>query len=884
MRKFRLLSKQQLWGIGIALILFLQAPGMLFSAGIQSPEEFLGYRVGSDFKLAPWDSIVVYFQQLGETSDRVNVRELGKTTLGKPMLVAEISDATTMASLEMHRANQHKIADPRLIGDTKEETRLIRESKPVVLLNCQIHSTEAAASQMSLELAYDLATGDSREIQEILNRIIILLVPCANPDGQQMVADYYKSTRGTPWEGGRMPWLYHKYSGHDNNRDWFMLNLQETRLETHLLYREWFPTVLWDIHQTRKNSYRLFLPPFHDPRNPNMHPIMEQMLYVVGGQMAQALTARGMKGVIHQVSYDNYWAGGFRTTPQRHNILGLLSEAASVNIATPIYWKRSDLKGGSRGMPAYEESVRFPDPWSGGWWRLRDIVDYEKTAAMSLFTYAARFHDLLQKNYILMGRDAINRGKAEPPFAWLVPPDQRDPGTAYQMLERLHAAGVEVHRSEASFVADGISYPKGTFILYCAQPYRPYLVDMMEIQHYPNRSRYPGGPAEPPYDMAGWTFPLLMNVRTVAVNQPFTARSSKLDKIPLPVGEITGSGKFYLIKPGRNDSYRLLNRLFKSGIRLEVYTGKKAVNSRGSSIVPGTFVFKAKSAAWKKQMAGLSVQLTATGSLSTSVKKALHPVRKPRVGLYQPWTASMDEGWTRYVLDQSEYDYTTLHNAGIRAGKLRERFDCIILPSLGSQTILKGNPPGSTFPRYVGGIGTQGVTGLQEFVASGGTLICNDAACNFAIKYFNLPVRSLAKGKKSEEFFCPGSILRLSVNPAQAVSYGLPDWLPGYFTRSQAFELIRPGQSAGTIQEAGQKKYSPLVSEMVAVVRFADTPLLMSGWIRGADLIAGQPAVVDVKYGQGHIILFGIRVQHRAQTQGTFPLLFNAIQRSVLAD
>jgi len=882
MGKFRLLSNNRL--LGITLILFLLTPGALFSAGIQSPEEFLGYRVGSDFKLAPWDSIVVYFRQLSQASDRINVRELGKTTLGKPMLVAEISDAGTVANLAVHRANQRKIADPRLITDSREEERLIRESKPVVLLNCQIHSTEAAASQMSMELAYDLATGNSPEVREILDRIIILLIPCANPDGQQMVAKYYKSTLGTPWEGGRMPRLYHKYSGHDNNRDWFMLNLKETRLETKLIYQEWFPTVLWDIHQTRKNSYRLFLPPFHDPRNPNVHPIMEQMLYVVGGQMAQALTAQGMKGVIHQVSYDNYWAGGFRTTPQRHNILGLLSEAASVNIASPIFLRRSNLRGGGRGITSYKMSVNFPDPWQGGWWRLRNIVEYEKTAAMALFTYAARFHDLLQKNYIQMGRDAIEKGKNEPPFAWLVPPGQRDSGTTYRMLERLHATGIEVHQAEETFIADGIPYPKDTFILYCAQPYRPYLMDMMEIQHYPDRSRYPGGPAEPPYDIAGWTFPLLMNVRSVAVTQPFRCADHLLSEIPFPAGKISGSGKTYLIKPGQNDNYCLLNRLFKSGIKVQIYTGKTTVNSRGMSIVPGTFTIEAKRSGLEKKMAGLSVQLTATGSLSASVKKALQPLRAPRIGLYQPWTASMDEGWTRYVLDRFEYDYTTLHNAGIRAGNLQERFDCIILPSLGSQTILKGNPPESTFPQYVGGIGTPGVTSLQEFVAAGGTLVCNDASANFAIDYFHLPLQNVVKDKKSDEFYCPGSILRLSVDPAQPLGYGLPNRLPGYFTRSQAFGLISPEKTAQDGQAEKKVKASTLVSGVEVVARYTETGLLQSGWIRGGELIAGKPAVIDVKYGGGHIILFGIRVQHRAQPQGTFPLLFNAIHRSVLVN
>jgi len=858
-------------------------PLQICSQTIQSPKDFLGYQVGADFHLAPWDSIVTYFNQLGKASNRINVQEIGKTTLGKPMLAVLISDPATINNLAIHKENQHKIADPRLIQNKAEEKRLIQESKPVVLVNCQIHSTEAAASQMSMELAYDLATKETPEVQEILNHIIIVLIPCANPDGQQMVAEYYKKTLGKPWEGSRMPWLYHKYSGHDNNRDWFMLNLKETQLETNLLYHEWFPTVLWDIHQTRKNSYRLFVPPFYDPKNPEMHPVLERMLYVAGGQMAAALTVRGKTGVIQGVQYDNWWAGGFRTTPQRHNILGLLTEAASVNIASPVFLQKADLKGSGRGMPSYRITVNFPDPWPGGWWHLRDIVDYEKIAAMSLFTFAARYHDVLQKNYIQIGRGAIEKGKSEPPFAWIVPIEQKDPQAAYQMLKRLHATGIEVHQAEKGFIADGTNYSKGTFIMYCAQPYRPHLMDMMERQYYPNRLLYPGGPAEPPYDNAGWTFPLLMGVKYVAVKKPFRARVKKLEEIPFPQGVIKGktSSKYFLIRAGSSDDFRLMNRLWKNKIAFKIYTRDKDWQVNGQKVLPGAMIIPARA---KNLQEGLAVDLIAIDNFFRKLGSDLKNVRAPKIALYQPWTASMDEGWTRYVLDDFEFRYTTIHNYDIRAGNLYKKFDCIILPSLNSKTIIKGRAPDTIFPEYVGGIGNQGIVNLQEFVENGGTLICNDASSNFAIQYFRLPVKNLVAGLNRKKFYCPGSILRLAMDVTHPLGFGMPKWYHGYFTRSQAFTVIKRKSKKNDDKQKLPARYSaPIVPMKTTVVsRYSDSELLESGWIFGGDLIAGKPAIVEVNYGKGHIELLGIRVQNRAQPHGTFRILFNAITRSVL--
>jgi hypothetical protein len=858
---------------------------LLFSAGysvagqIQPPQALIGHKVGGDYTVARYEKIREYFEHVGKNSSRVNVRKIGLTTEGREMVIAEITNDAAPEQIQQAMTNQKKIADPRLIKDQEDERSLIANAKVVVLINCNLHSTELASSQMAMELLYDLATGTSPEIEDILKRTIIVLIPSANPDGLNKVIDWYERSLGKPWEGTGMPWLYQKYAGHDNNRDWFMLNLKETRLETKVIYKEWLPNIIYDIHQMGNSGARFFVPPFFDPKNPNVHPLNDHMMLIIGGHMAAELTREGKKGILNSAMYDNWWQGGFRTSAYRHNITGILTEAASVLIASPIFQRKSELRGSTRGMPDYAIATNFPDPWPGGWWRLRDIVDYEKIACMSLFTLAARYHDLFISNKIKLGREAIERGKTEPPFAWLVPPDQYDARTATEMLSILHATGVEVYQAEDEFLADSVSYPAGTYILYCSQPYRSHLNDMMERQVYPNRSYYQGGPPEPPYDMAGWTLPLQMGVRSVGVYQPFESQTRKLDVVTLPQGkviELPQEAGGYVLKAGSNDNYRLINRLFKAGIAFQIISLRDQWKEKTGMEIPYGSLFipdvnnVAKAAS--KLLEGISTELSGVQQPYSQVKAACNSILPPRLGLYQPWTASKDEGWTRLVLDNFEFEYTSLHNAEIRAGNLRSRYDCLILPSVGSRSIIKGRAVDTTEPQYVGGIGSEGIVKLQNFVQDGGTLICIDNSCNLPIEYFNIPVRNVISNKASKEFFCPGSILRIWVDNKHPVGYGTPEWISGYFARSQAFELIDASENGNNGHRATEVRFPAHV-----VARYSDTVLLESGWIRGKELIVDKPAIVEVQYGRGKIILIGFRVQHRGQSHGTFRLLFNAI-------
>ncbi|HEY2154000.1 MAG TPA: M14 metallopeptidase family protein [Isosphaeraceae bacterium] len=863
----------------LLLALILLAQNLVSAADIPPPAKVLGFRPGDDFRLAAWPQVVDYFKQVDRASDRVVVRELGRTTEDRPYVVAIVSSADTIARLDHYRDLQHRVADPRLAGPDP-----IEESKPVVLVTCSIHSNETASTLMAAELLHDLATRDDPATRETLDNTILLLVPSANPDGVDKVAEWYEQSKGHPWEGEGMPRLYHKYAGHDTNRDWFMLNLVETRILTKLLYHEWFPTITYDVHQMGTKGARLFVPPFFDPINPNLDPRVSQGIFLLGSHMASDLAAAGKKGVLTNAMYDNWWNGGNRTTPQRHNMVGVLTEAASVRMASPIFVEVSELGGTTRGFGSHRPAVNFVDPWPGGWWRLRDIVDYELISARSVLTMASRYRRQFQSNYRAMARDAIARGKTEPPFAWIVPADQRDPARAAKMVGILRATGVEVKRAKSPFTAAGATYPAGSWIFPASQPYRAHLKDMMERQVYPPRFAADGS-AEPPYDVAGWTLPLQMGVRAVAVDGAFASEAEDVDRVEAPRGSIVGDedAAEYLLDGAADDIYRVINDLFREGFGTASDGSSDAKAIRvlvaAAEIDPqheigGRAAVRPSPKAWDildRSLARNHVRLVARKEAlprGVIVRERLSP---RRLGLYQPWMPSMDEGWTRLILEDFGFPFTTLHNAEIRPGKLRQRFDVIMIPSIPENAMRNGYADGATAPPYVGGLGVEGAAALREFAEAGGLIIGLEDACNYLIHELNLPVKNVLAGLKTSEFYGPGSIVGAEMTESALLGAGREDWNPEpilggvperlsvYFDRSLAFE-------------SSHASVTPLL-------RYAAERTLESGWLHGAARIQGKTALAKVKVGQGHVILFGFPPQHRGQTQGTFRLLFNAILR-----
>jgi len=840
---------------------------------IPSPEEFAGFRMGTDKQLLRWEKIVEYFYLVDQLSDRVEVRQLGKTTMGNPMILATISSPANLARQEELKAIQRQLAHPYDLKETAAR-ELMREGKVVVFIQCNIHSTEIGSSQMALEVLHRLATEKSPFVQNILDNVVFLLLPSANPDGQVMVVDWYNQNVGTEYEASPLPWLYHKYVGHDNNRDAFMLTQVESRFITRVLYEEWYPQVFLDEHQMGSSGPRIFVPPFMNPINPNVDPVIWAEVGWLGFMLNTALNEQGFEGVISDSIYTSWWQGGFRATGWWHNIASLLTEVASARIASPIeqekteLWKQlppvepSEEFDPRKPLPAPRDTVprnNYPRPWLGGTWRLRNIVDYELAVTYALLDASANGRVRLLENFYRLGRKAIEAGKNGNPYAWVFPPDQHDPATLVKLLETLKLGGVEIHRADRGFTADGKEYPGGTFVILMAQPFRAYAKDLLEKQEHPDPRRYEAGRMrDRPYDVTGWTLPLQMGVQAVQVNKPFEVELTRLDKIPAAPGILARAARRkvhgYLIRPETNNRIIATNRLLKAGA--EVYWLREEVPGYPA----GAILVRGSAASAQVQQVVNELALTAQETEQAPAASALR-LRMPRVGLYQPWTANMDEGWTRWLLEQYEFPYTTLRNADIKAGKLAEKFDAIIFPDMNARQILRGRQGEWIRPEYRGGIGEDGVAAVREFVRAGGTLLLLGDSSELALENMALPLRNVLKGVRASEFSCPGSLLKILVDTTHPVAYGMPAEATANFVDSPAFDLA-PGFS---------------YTDAKVIARYPATNPLQSGWIRGPEHLYDRIAAAEVSYEKGRIVFLGFRAQFRAQPHNTFKLLFNAL-------
>src|SRR5437762_28291 len=568
------------------VLLSMLMTALAVEAQVRSPQDFLGFRVGDDYKLADWQQITTYFTDLDKASDRVKTEVVGQTTLKKPFLVVTITSPENQAKIDRYMEITRRLSDPRSLAPEEAE-RLIGEGKSVIAITCSIHATEVAAAQMSMELAYNMAAKNTAEIKNILDNVIFLLIPSLNPDGLDIVVNWYKRNLKTPFEAAPVPEIYHHYGGHDNNRDWYMFTLAETRHTIDGVYKKWHPQVLYDVHQMGNTGARLFVPPFMDPYEPNIDPILIQGASFIGQAMMNRLIGEGKTGITTNSVYDSWTPA--RAYQHYHGAVRILTEAASVQYASPIKQNFSDLRPGL-GYDPRTISWKFPALWRGGEWHLRDIVDYELTAAMGALEHMAYYRERWLRNFYTVQKRAISWNGA--PYAFVVPPDQRDPVTAVEMLNILRFGEVEVEQAVGAFTADGVQYPKASYVIRMAQPFGAFAKTMMEKQVYPDLREYPGGPPQRPYDVTAHTLPMQMGVKVITVTQPFQANLTKLETITDPAGIVeTGPAKAYLLEHESNASMKALNRLMKE--KAEVYWAAKPITVKGKPYAPGTMIIHA---------------------------------------------------------------------------------------------------------------------------------------------------------------------------------------------------------------------------------------------------------------------------------------------------
>lgn len=800
--------------VGI-LLAALAAP-----AAVPTPESHFGHPIGADRTVLDWDRVTAYFRALERNSDRIRVEQIGRSTEGRPFLVAVIAAPATLRNLERYRWIQKKLADPRTTSEA-EAARLIAEGKAVVMITCSIHATEIASTHTAVEFAYKLLTEDRPKFRAILDNVIFLLVPSLNPDGLDLVTRWYRKTLGTPFEGTAPPELYQKYTGHDNNRDWYFFTQAETRLTVEKLHNVWHPQIVYDVHQMGAAGARMFVPPWTDPIDPNIDPLIVQQCNAIGMGMAWDLTAAGKKGVIVNAMYD-FWSPA-RHYQAYHGGLRILSESASVRIASPLAagagpGSGPSAKEGARTAPPAGMSWNYVEPWTGGDWRLRDIIDYQLITYESLLYQAALRREDLLRNFYQIGLRACRRAS---PWAFVVPAEQQDPGSARKMLETLAFGLVEVERAERDFEAGGRRYPVGSYLIRMAQPYSAFAKTLLERQSYPDLRLYPGGPPRRPYDVTAHTLPLLLGVEVAEVAAPVGVPLTRAQEFRfrstvqgLPQGALSAANI---------ESWREVNRVWRSGGKV-----------------------------WRDPESGHFYTAPAPGA---------REIPCPRLAVYKSYVPSMDEGWTRWVLEQFGFQYSSLRNPEVPAGDLRGRFDAVIFPDQPSAIIANGYRPGTMPEEFTGGLDQRAAEALRRFAFEGGTLIFLNHSCQYAVERLGLKVNNVVAGVSSEQFYSPGSLLYVDLEGRHALAYGLPSRIAVWSEGSPAWDV-------------------PEGSPARVLARYPSAGILASGWLLGEKYLSGKAALVEHPLGGGRVILFGFRPQYRGQSWQAFKLLFNALAMS----
>lgn len=741
------------------------------AAQVPTPASMIGFRPGTERRLADWDELTGYYEALARASDRVAVDTLGQTTDGRPFVMLTVTSPANHARLDELREIQMRLADPRRIAGEAELNRLLDEGRTVVLITHGIHATEVGSSQSAANLLYRLASSDDEKVREILDNVVLLNIPSLNPDGLQWVVDWYEEWVGTEYEAAPLPWLYHRYVGHDNNRDWYAFTQAETRLTIEKAHNAWHPQIVHDIHQMGGGGARIFFPPYTEPWDPNIDPALTSAVSQLGTYMAAELTAQGKPGVVVQAIYDAYTPA--RAYQHYHAGARILSETASADLATSVEVDPADI-GGGREYDAGARSWNYPWPWEGGRWGLPQIVEYQEAGAMALLTNAARNRRYWLENFHAIGTRAVQVAEGSPE-AWLIPPDEDNPGGVAYALRILAMGDVEVHRAEAPFTADGERFEAGTWVVPMRQPYASFAQTLLERQVYPDLREYPGGPPKRPYDVTAHTLPLLLDIDAVPVFQPLGVALS--ERIAAPDFD-------FRLPPGL----------------------------RGDDA--------------------------------------------PRVGVYKGWRESMEAGWTRWVFDEHGLAYDTIHDATMRAGNLNDRFDVILLQDQSPSDIVDGFSEGVLPDEYTGGIGEAGVRALRDFVRNGGRLVAIEEATDLAVDLFDLGVDNAVDRLPPQDFYIPGSLLSLELED-DPFAQGLEPEVASWFWRSsRAFDVSDP-----TVR---------------VLARFADQPLL-SGWVLGPEHVAGKPAIVEARVGQGSVTLFGFQPNYRGQSMATWPILFRAL-------
>ncbi len=892
-------------------------------ASITTPRQQFGHDIGDDYWLATYDQFAAYWHKLAGESDRMKLVEIGKTEEGRPQLMAIISSPENMKHLARYQEIAQRLAHAEGLTDEQAHA-LASEGKAVVWIDGGLHASEVLGAHQLMQTVYDLLARNDAETRRILDDCIVLAVH-ANPDGMQLVSSWYMKDADSTKRNMDVPRLWQKYTGHDNNRDFYMSNQAETKNINHVLYWDWFPQIVYNHHQTGPAGAVMFSPPFRDPFNYNFDPMIATDIDLIGAAMHDRFAREHKPGVVMRsgATYSTWWNGGLRTAPYFHNMIGLLTET----IGSPTPQKIPFVP--EMNLPRGD----MPYPITPQDWHFRQSIDYSVTANYAVLDLASRYREDFLYDIYEMGRNSIEKGSRDSwtitgdriaavdsavaadranvnnvvrassrsrtvddkyftsilrdpakrdPRGYIITADQPDFLTATKFVNTLRHNGITVERATAPFTVNGKQYPVGSFVVKTAQAFRPYVLDMFEPQDYPNDFPYPGGPPIRPYDNTGYTLAYQMGVRFDRILTSFDGPFSVVSGLATPpagvVADAAGATGF-LFSHAENDAFTVVNRLLKS--RADVYWLKSSTTAHGKAYPAGTFYVTASSAAMPVIEAAAKQLGVSFAGTTTHVGADATRLKQPRLALWDTYGGSMPSGQIRWILEQFEFPYTLVYPQDIDAGRLQGKFDVLILPSGG----INGSAE-ALMRAYVGGARDRDVpkeyqhmTGrltaeksapaLGRFLNQGGTVVAIGGSTALA-SMLGLPVanalveRSPTSGERplsNEKFYVPGSILNVAVNDKLGVAMGFGDSVDVFFDNSPAFRLQPDAATRG----------------VKPVAWFDSAHPLRSGWAWGQNYLDGTVAMAQATVGRGQLFLFGPEIAFRAQPHGTFRFLFNGI-------
>jgi hypothetical protein len=865
--------------IFLAAIVLLSLGAMSAQEGtVKKPSDYFGFEPGSDRKLFTYEQLIGYFQELDGQSPRVKMEQIGTSPMGRTMYIAFISSEDNIRRLdELKVINRELALNPDLEKSRLEE--MVAGGKTFVLATLSMHSSEVGPSQAAPLIAYDLATTEDAKKLEWLNNVVYMMVPNHNPDGMDLVVEDYLKNLGTRYEGASLPQVYHKYVGHDNNRDFVILTQDDTRAIARIYNQTWFPQVMVEKHQMGSTGTRFFVPPNHDPIAENVPAGLFQWGGVFGQHMATDMTDQGLAGVSQHFLFDNYWPGSTETCIWK-NVIALLTECASAQTATPIFIEPTELSVDGKGLSEYKKSVNMLLPWEGGWWRLGDIVAYEISSTMSIIKTASLYREDILRFRNRMCTEQVEKGKSEAPFYYILPAEQHDRGELVNLVNLMKEHGIEVYTLKGECVLDGRLYARGDVVIPLAQPFRAFIKEVMETQEYPERHYTPGGELIEPYDITSWSLPLHRSITAREID----TRSEKLEGMLSPIqGRYDLSGPFetevhaVVLTVNSNESFRAAFRALAEGFRVERLQEDEVI--KGETFEKGSFVIyydSKKKEGWEALLDELPFR---PGQVSDKRAMKTVPVTVPRIALVETYFHDMDAGWTRYLFDTYHVPFTVLHPDQFSGADLAGTFDVIIFPDNDKSILMTGKRKsgesyylGSYHPDYVKGIEEKGMQNLMTFSDQGGIIIAWGRSANLfegvlKIKHkdseeeFQLPFRDISDQLVKKGLQVPGSLMKLNLVQDHPLTLGMPEQI-GVFSRGRpVFETSVP------VFDMDRR----------VIGTYPEKDVLLSGYSAKDELMGNKAAMIWMKKGKGQYVLYGFGPQFRASTQASYKLLFNAL-------